>query len=353
MSSMRLTISLGTGDLAAMRFAVSPLAETVFALQLMRTGAADPVNRPWLRWARRDLSRRALSLPLLWPLLRDGRRSRPEFLTPAPAGRAPTVAQELDAMLATTPGQVRASLARVFGHPDSGRWPQSAGQLATRPSQTLGLIAQELSAAHARPTAPHWDRLRAVLDADIAYRGGILAHGGAAALFARLHTGVRWAPAEGTVTVTSNRPGPPHFPVTPGLTGGLVLVPSLLVWPHATVKAYSSSQTTLRYPARAAAAVWEPSPPAGAPHQSLRDLLGAPRARLLEALRCPASTAALARSLHVSPSAVSQQLAILRRCGLVDRARSGREVLYQTNDLGLALLNRVGQPYPLRETFGL
>src|ERR1700722_8314959 len=350
MSSMRQTIALGTGDLAATRFAVSPLAETVFALQLVRTGAADPVNRPWLRWARRDLSQRALSLPLLWPLVRDGRRSRPEFLTPAPTGRAPTLAEELEAMLATTPGQIRASLARVFGHPDSGRWPESAAQLAARPSQTIRLIAQELSSAHARLIAPHWDRMRGVLDADIAYRGGMLAHGGAAALFARLHPGVRWAPGE--VTVTRNRPGPPHFPVTPGLTGGLVLVPSVLVWPHATVKAYSSSQTTLRYPARGTAAVWEQSTPPIPPQQALRDLLGAPRARLLEALRCPASTTALARSLDVSPSAVSQHLAVLRRCGLVDRTRSGREVLYQTSDLGLALLNRVGRPYPLRDTFG-
>jgi len=86
---MQQTISLGVDDLAATRFAVSPLAETVLALQLLRTGVADPVNRPWLRWARRDLSLRTLSLPLLWPLLLDGRRSRPEFLTPAPAGRAP------------------------------------------------------------------------------------------------------------------------------------------------------------------------------------------------------------------------------------------------------------------------
>ena len=57
-----------------------------------------------------------------------------------------------------------------------------------------------------------------------------------------------------------------------------------------------------------------------------------------EVLRCPASTAALARSLDVSASAVSQHLAVLRRCGLVDRTRSGREVLYQTSDLGLTLL---------------
>ena len=117
MASMRQTISLGVDDLAVTRFAVSSLAETVFALQFLRTADANPVNRPWLRQARQDLSRRPLSLPLLWPLLRDGRRSRPEFLTPAPAERAPSLTAELDRMLATTPGQVRASLERVFGCP--------------------------------------------------------------------------------------------------------------------------------------------------------------------------------------------------------------------------------------------
>jgi DNA-binding transcriptional ArsR family regulator len=338
MASMRQTISLGVDDLAVTRFAVSSLAETVFALRLLRTGDANPVNLPWLRRARHDLSRHPLSLPLLWPLLLDGRRSRPEFLTPAPAGRAPSFTQELERMLATTPGQVRASLQRVFGHPDACSWPDSAVELAARPSQTLELIAEELTSAHARLIAPHWDRMRAVLDADVAYQGGILAHSGAAALFAGLHAGVRWAP--GKVTVSRNRHGPHEYQVAPGPVGGLVLVPSVLIWPDTTVKGYSSSQTTLRYPARGPAAVWEQSLPPNASNQALRDLLGTPRARLLEVLRCPASTAALARSLDVSPSAVSQHLAVFRRCGLVDRIRSGREVLYQTSDLGLTLLNR-------------
>src|ERR1700691_57932 len=251
MASMRQTIALGVDDLAVTRFAVSSLAETVFALQLLRTGDANPVNQAWLRRARHDLSSRPLSLPLLWPLLLDGRRSRPEFLTPAPAGRAPSLTQELDRMLATPPGQVRASLLRVFGHPDACSWPDSAVELAARPSQTLGLIAEELTSAHARLIAPHWDRMRAVLDADVAYQGGILAHSRAAALFAGLHAGVRWAP--GKVTVIRNRRGPHEYKVTPGPVGGLVLVPSVLIWPDATVKRYSSSQTTLRYPARAAA----------------------------------------------------------------------------------------------------
>ena len=223
-------------------------------------------------------------------------------------------------MLATPPGQGRASLLRVFGRPDACSWPDSAVELATRPSQTLELIAEELTSAHARLIAPHWDRMRAVLDADVAYQGSILAHSGAAALFAGLHAGVRWAP--GKLTVIRSGHGPHDYQVTPGPAVGLVLVPSVLIWPDATVKRYSSSQTTLRYRARAAAAVWEQSLPPNASSQALRDLLGAPRARLLEVLRCPASTAALARSLDVSPSAVSQHLAVLRRCGLVDRIRS-------------------------------
>lgn len=348
MAGMRQTISLGVDDLAATRFAVSPLAETVFAVQLLRTGEADPVNQPWLRWARHDLATRPLSLPLVWPLLRGVMRSRPEFLTPAPIGRAPSFYEESERLCATPPGHVRASLQRVFGHRGSGLWPDSARELAARPRRTLELIAAELTAAHTRLIAPHWDRMHAVLDADIAYRGGVLARGGAASLFAGLHPGVRWAAGE--VTIIRNRPGPPGYQVTPGPAGGLVLLPSVLIWPDTTVKAYSSSQTTLRYPARGTGTLWERSGPASAASQALRDLLGAPRARLLEMLRCPASTAALARALNVSSPAVSQHLSVLRRCGLLDRTRSGREVFYQTSDLGLSLLgNPAGRaPEPTR-----
>jgi DNA-binding transcriptional ArsR family regulator len=69
-------------------------------------------------------------------------------------------------------------------------------------------------------------------------------------------------------------------------------------------------------------------------------LLGSPRARLLGALRSPATTGALARRFGVTPSAVSQHLAVLHRSGLVDRERSGRRVLYQTSELGLTLLDQ-------------
>jgi DNA-binding transcriptional ArsR family regulator len=77
---------------------------------------------------------------------------------------------------------------------------------------------------------------------------------------------------------------------------------------------------------------------AGGREEAAEALLGAPRVRLLSALRSPATTTALARRLGVTPSAVSQHLAVLHRGGLVDKRRSGRAVLYQSTALGLALL---------------
>jgi DNA-binding transcriptional ArsR family regulator len=64
------------------------------------------------------------------------------------------------------------------------------------------------------------------------------------------------------------------------------------------------------------------------------EAIGATRARLLNTLRSPATTSALAQQYAVTPGAVSQHLGALYRA----RQRSGRAVLYQTSDLGLALL---------------
>ena len=98
------------------------------------------------------------------------------------------------------------------------------------------------------------------------------------------------------------------------------------------------------YPARGAATIWEGPDwqgrvwPGGGCEEAAEALLGAPRVRLLTALRSPATTTALARRLGVTPSAVSQHLAVLHRGGLVSKQRSGRAVLYQSTALGLALL---------------
>jgi len=331
---MRMSVTISVDGLAATRFAVSVLNETIAAVRLLGNPEPHPVNLPWLRWARGELAGRPLAAGRLWPLLTTNELRWPEWLAPAPATRAPSLEQELDQMLATSDRRVRESLERVFRHVQP--WPDAVTELFESPRESLELIAPEITGAHERLIAPHWDRIRAVLDADIAYRGGILASDGAGALFAGLDPGLRWS--DGTLMLGWES----GSPVVLGRDGALVLTPTVLGWPDVMIKTHTSTQTALRYPARGAGTVWETGPLPSPDNSAVADLIGAPRARLLGMLRSPATTSGLARSLGVSPAAISQHLAALRRGGLVDRTRSGRTVLYQTSDLGLALLDAAG-----------
>lgn len=72
----------------------------------------------------------------------------------------------------------------------------------------------------------------------------------------------------------------------------------------------------------------------GAEPERVRDETAGDRADREKA----ATTSALARQFAVTPGAVSQHLAALYRARLLTRQRSGRALLYQTSDLGLALL---------------
>ena len=331
---MLAVFELDVADLAATRFAISPLSETTRAMLLLARPSPAAVNRPWIRWARAQLDRRPLRLPRAWPLIVNGLHVYPEFLNPAPPVRAPSLDDELDRVRATPAEAVRTSLRRVFG---DRPWPDSATELFQRPAGSLAEIAAELASCHDRLVGPHWERIRPVLEADIAYRSQLLAGGGARSLFSDLHPDVRWF--GGTLTVNDADEGPPVLRVMLG-PDGVVLMPSVFNWPLVSYSKATSSQTGLVYPARGVATVWEDGACAAAPSGALDELLGPARARLLGALRSPATTTALALRFDVTPSAVSQHLAVLHRSGLVDRERSGRRVLYQASELGLALLDR-------------
>jgi DNA-binding transcriptional ArsR family regulator len=345
---MLLVLEMDVADLAATRFAISPLCETLKAVQLLARPDPPPVNQPWVRWARGQLDRRPLRLPRLWPLVVTDLPYWPEFLVPAPAGQSPGFDEELARLCATPAEPVRASLRRVFGH---GRWPDSATDLFERPRASFAEIAAELADCHDRLIVPHWERIRSVLDADVAYHAGLLAGGGARSLFGDLHPDLRWSAGKLFLADSDSDSGSGEGQVTLG-PDGVMLMPSVFIWPEWSVKRATSTQTTLMYPARGAATVWEadlsaaglevtwPEPGAGMREEAAEALLGAPRARLLGALRSPATTSALARRFGVTPSAVSQHLAVLHHSGLVGRQRRGRTVLYQTSPLGLALLGK-------------
>jgi DNA-binding transcriptional ArsR family regulator len=324
---MRLALDLSVSELAGTRFAISPLSETVCALQQLGDRGRQESNLRWLRWALDELAVRPLELPRTWPLIVNDRPSWPQFFVPAPAGPGTTIDDDLAAMRRTSARQVRTSLRRVFGD----ALPDSAVELAAHPAAGLRAIAAELREAHRRLIAPHWSRIRAVLDADIAYRARQLAAGGAARLFADLHPDLHWR--DGRLTLERWQRDHPATGMAPG---GLVLLPVVLGPPYVMIKRHTTTQTTLRYPARGVGVLWTAGtrPASG----STVRLLGRPRARLLEALRSPATTTDLARALNVSPSAVSQHLGILRDSGLIAGERSGRSVLYLITERGLALL---------------
>ncbi|GAA3571334.1 DUF5937 family protein [Amycolatopsis ultiminotia] len=320
---MALTVALGVDELAETRFAVSPLSETVAALLQLNGRNPNVLHLRWLRWAEGELG--SEELPLTSALLTAERPSWPNFLVPAPSGPTASLEQDLAALRRTSARHVRASLRRVFG----ADLPAPVSPLAEKPSAGLEIIADELRMAYRRVVEPHWPRIRALLDADVGYRAGQLAAGGAARLFADLHPDLRW------VSGRLVRTGGPQRRVRLG-PGGLVLMPVALGSPDVFVRARTATQTTIRYPARGIGALWT----AGTrpPDHGVARLLGRARADLLAALCSPATTTDLAVALEVTPSAISQHLRVLREAGLVARQRSGRSVRYLTTDLGAALL---------------
>ena len=232
---------------------MSPLFETLRAVPLLARPDRSPLNLPWVRWARAELERRPLRLPLVWPLIVNEGPFVPEFLFPAPVGKSPAIGEELARVCATPTEAVRASLRHVFG---DGEWPDAATDLFERPQETLAEVAAEVAECHDRLIAPHWERLRSVLDADVAYRGGMLAAGGARSLFSDLHPDVRWSAGQLFLSDSETWESDSEAQVTLG-PDGLVLMPSVFSWPEWGVSRATSTQSTLLYPARGAATVWQ------------------------------------------------------------------------------------------------
>jgi hypothetical protein len=160
--------------------------------------------------------------------------------------------------------------------------------------------------AHERLIAPHWSRIRAVLDADVAYRAKQLTTGGAERLFADLHPDPHWC--DGRLMLREARPRTERA-VNRG-PGGPVLMPVVLGSPYVLIKKNTSAQTTVRYPARGVGALW-----AGGRRgpRVARSDYSAGSGRTTRGTEIPHNDHR-SRSLGVTPSAVSQHLPVSRYC---------------------------------------
>lgn len=313
--------------MARTRFAISAIWELLHSLQALRDPSRAAIHLPWLR----SLSGRIGDLDLK-PIvaLVPGRGYTPDFLTPPPQGPLAEIEQELDVLAATPTATIREELA-IFAR--TNRAPTLAEPWLERPRETLSHTVETLREFWARALAPHWPRVRAMLDADIAHRARRLTDGGPAALFEDLlpeHVRWRGDRLEVSVSFSGERELGGH---------GLLMVPSVFQWPGPAIVSREPWQPSIMYPARGLSALWEEgrAAPGG-----LGRVIGAGRARLLALLDAPRSTTDLARLSGLTPGGVSQHLAALRDAGLVSSRREGRSVLYVRTPVADALVNAGG-----------
>lgn len=312
----RTVLTLSAQDWARSRFVRSLLWETTQAARTLIDPRQQVHHQQWLARIDRAAARR--HLPVLAAL---NPRSGwvPDFLAPPPTTADRRFNDELAEVAAYPLADVARDLRRSLrSHPSRVRQ-AVLDPLIGAPEVALVRILAELTWAWNELLAPFWSPVHELIDADIAYRSRQSARLGLGRALVDLHPDVGWR--DGTITVEH------AVDITVDLAGqGLTLMPSAYVWPRVLLALDPPWPLTLVYPARGIGELW--SAPPAAP-SGLAGVLGATRALLLADLAQPASTTTLAARHHLSPAAVSTQLARLRDAGLVSRRRLGKEVLYQ------------------------
>lgn len=325
---MPLHMSFGTDDLLRCRFAISPLCQTHEAVRTLLRSERHGYHLPWLRRIRSAVAGLDLSLLALFMPIRG---YTPDFLGPPPEVPYPTFEEELARMRATDPDTARREIGLSLTWLPGGADSPAGRALLDDPARAVELLAELTERVWHALLAPDWPRVRALLEADVAYRARRLADGGLELLFADLRPALSWA--DGRLTVRT-RAGGPEVQRLDGR--GLLLMPNVFVWPDVISGFAPPWQPTVIYPARGVGGLWQESAEGAA--DALVRLLGANRAAVLSALEEPAATTALAQRLGLAPSSVSAHLAVLRAAGLLTSRRDGHRVLYERTPLGIALL---------------
>ncbi len=327
---MALDLALDADDVLGLRFARSPVWETLHALRTLREPRRQGFHLSWLRAVDTGAIRGAAEV--LRPVTPD-RGWQPDFLVPVPAGPTATVDDDLAAMAATPPSLVAAELRTSLAdrHTDAARAAELRALLAD-PAGALDGIVAAVRTCWEHLVAPFWPALDDLLAADVAHRAGLVATAGLASVLDGLHPQVAFR--GGMLAVRGSSHGRSADARGRGLV--LMLMPSAFTWPDVVAMTDPPWQPTLVYPARGIGTLWPPGPRADP--GALRGLVGASRAALLRALDTEASTTALARRVGLGLPTTSEHLRVLRETGLVTARRSGREVRHRRTALAEALL---------------
>jgi DNA-binding transcriptional ArsR family regulator len=310
-------------DLADVRFAISPVNELVLSMRAWRDPGRYPLLLPWLRQVQE--ARPRLDAELLSALV-NARLWTPDFLAPRPRSALTRIEDELAAVRRTPAEVVRRDLNEVHGVGDHP--PVLNGST----SAVVDRIVNALATYWDLCFAPHWTRMRTLLEADVIHRGREAANHGLARMFAGLAETVTFD--EGVVSVQQHT----GVDYTRSTTGdGLTLMPTMFTR-TTSVPITPAEPPHILYGVRGLGTLWEmertPAP------EALVGLIGRVRTELLARLATPASTTELAARAGVTPAAVNQHLRALHAAGLLASTRYGRSVLYQRSELGDRLFDR-------------
>ncbi|MEU4168337.1 DUF5937 family protein [Streptomyces sp. NPDC026665] len=318
-------LHFGEDDLLNCRFAVSPLWETQEAVRTLDRPARHGYHAPWLRRMRAAAA--GLDLTPLW-LLMPRRGYSPDWLGPPPLGPAASFEEEIAAIRTADPDVAREESARSLADTPGALDSPRGRALLADPARMVRDLTDLLEQAWHTLVEPDWPRLRALLDADVAFHSRRLAEVGLGGLLPEIDRRFGWRSHTLTVQV-----GGRHERHLAGQ--GLVLMPSVFSWPDVISGFEPPWQATLVYPARGIGGLW--TEPADRTPDALVRLLGRGRATVLGALDEPAGTTSLAHRLRLAPSSVSAHLTALRDAGLLVSRRYGHQVLYERTPLGIAL----------------
>jgi DNA-binding transcriptional ArsR family regulator len=319
MFELRMT----AGDFTQLRFACSPLEEAIDSLYMLHTGQVQPLYRGWADFARQRLH------TLDTTLLRAIVPPRRALLTPPldPGGPV-TIEHQLKLVANWPPELLRAELEFVW---QGQSMPAAAREVIADGTAGAYRVALALAAYWDTVIAPHWDQMRAVIDAEIAYRAGQLVTGGISTVLNDLHPRLQLDQA----TIRIDKTGHPDY----DLAGhGVLLVPQVFAGPHLMFDPDSLGLPVIGYAPRGLGRVWENNGASPPRDDALRALIGKARAAILRRTELPATTTDLARELRLSGATVSVHLATLKRCGMLTSWRSGRRVLYQRTALATSVL---------------
>ncbi len=345
-----LTIRFTVEDLARTRLAASPLWEVVASIRLLKTPRSQTFHRAWAQTATERINRSGADLALLFDLIDPRVWYLADFLTPPAHTPVPDLTTDLSALRRVPADQIRADLdvlayarANPIGSLDEVSLPRrrrrtSANDMPTAeiadlyadPQAGVARLVDQLQTYWDLAMAPHWGRIRALLEGDLLYRGRKLGQAGHAGLFDDLADTVKWR--DGSLQIQHRR-----FKGVRQLAGeGLLMTPSAFVWPTVYSSTIPPWQPSLTYPARGVATLW--SDPVRTTSAGVTAVLGRSRAEVLMRLDTPRSTTELAGHTGLTTGGVSQHLSALRAGGLVTPHRLGRVVLYARTSAAEALL---------------